>query len=64
MYSFSVTELDTGIKVAAGRCDSLEATRREAAHYGLQYAYDGPVRVVIRNGRKVVSTTVLREESE
>ena len=37
-----------GIKVAGGYCPNRAAAEQMAAHYAMQYAQDGPVKVRIR----------------
>lgn len=49
-----VEESDTGFPVAQGWCPTADEASREAAHYAIQYAQDGPVRWWIRQNRKTV----------
>ena len=49
-----VVEADTGITVAKGYAPTEEDAVREAGHYAVQYAQDGPVRWWVRVGRKTV----------
>ena len=54
MATWSVTELRTGIKAASGSAPKEADAMREAIHYAMQYAQDGPVRFVVRQGRKTL----------
>lgn len=40
---WTVTEAKTGLVAAAGATHSIESATREAMHYAVQYAQDGPV---------------------
>ncbi len=44
-YSFEI--IQGGIAVASGSGPDLETVRREANHYAIMYAQDGPVEVKI-----------------
>ena len=54
MFTWSVIELGTGIKAASGSAPNESEAVREAKHYAMQYAQDGPVRYVVCHGRKWV----------
>lgn len=49
-----VEEEATGMPVANGSAPTAEEASREAAHYAVQYAQDGPVRWWVRQNRKTV----------
>lgn len=49
-----VVNADTGMTEAKGYAPTAECAAREAAHYAMQYAQDGPVRWWVRQGRKTV----------
>ncbi|MCA3166950.1 MAG: hypothetical protein ING36_00210 [Burkholderiales bacterium] len=49
-----VEEEATGMPVANGSAPTTEEASREAAHYALHYAQDGPVRWWVRQNRKTV----------
>lgn len=50
-YCFDVTQ--GGLKVASGSGPNAQDVSREAMHYGMQYAEEGPVdvRIFLKNGR-------------
>ena len=49
-----VEEEATGMPVANGSAPTAEEASREAAHYAVQYAQDGPVRWWVRQNRTTV----------
>ena len=49
-WEFSI--LQDGLEVAGGSAPTLQDAMREASHYGMVYAQDGPVRIVVK-GRNV-----------
>jgi hypothetical protein len=53
-FRWCVEELPAGFPVAQGTAPSLDDAKREAGHYAVQYAQDGPVRFWIRHQRKTV----------
>jgi len=52
--SWCVVEAGTGMQVAKGYSPTEEDARREAGHYAMQYAQDGPVIWWVRVGRNTV----------
>ena len=49
-----VVDAGTGMTVASGSAPTEQDAAREAGHYAVQYAQDGPVRWWVRVGRKTV----------
>ena len=49
-----VEEQPTGMPVAQGSAPTADEAIREATHYAVQYAQDGPVRWWVRQNRKTV----------
>lgn len=53
-HRWCVEDLNSGVPVAQGSAPTFEDAKREAGHYAIQYAKDGPVRYWIRAGRSTL----------
>lgn len=51
---WAVEDKATGMPMAQGIASTAKEASREATHYAIQYAQDGPVRWWVRQNRKTV----------
>ena len=50
-----IEERDTGTLCASGSAPTQAEAMREANRYALQYVQDGPIRMTLKHGRKVLA---------
>lgn len=54
-FKWRIEERDTGLLCASGSAPTQAEAMREANRYALQYVQDGPIRMTLKQGRKVLA---------
>ena len=62
--TWRIEERDTGLLCASGSAPTQAEAMREANRYALQYVQDGPIRMTLKQGRKVLAKGTAEIEEE